>query len=613
MASDMAAMSSPVRAAVAGALAGRACAGPGHRVFRRWLLILCALASTAAGPAAHAGEPAPVTLLYNAHVFTAEPDAPYAQAVAIQGQRILAVGALAAVERAAGPQARRVDLHGKFLMPGMIDAHAHPIWGGLTLVMPNFPDTNDAIPDLVAFVAGALDRKQGLLGDVLVVYGVDIGYWTQAAQIDAALSSGRFAQQAIVLFGSDGHTAWANRRARERAGITTAFLEALAPQERRYYGYDHAFVADGFLVDAGKTRIERSLPPYPAQTMLAAGRAAVHYFNGLGITAWLDAQAAGVVGGDLPLQAGDPGFLPVYRDLALRGELTAHVAAYPVIRPDSGISQLDEVQALQKQFAGITDLSIPGLKVFADGVVEFPSQTAALSRPYRNNGRLVAPLFQAAPFAALVTEADRRGLIVHIHAIGDEAVKESLDAFAAARQADPAGRLPHTLTHAQFVDPQDISRFAPLRVIAALQLLWAVADPSTNEVVKPYIDPGIYRTMYPARALLEAGTVIAGASDWPVSTADPFAAMYQAQVRDGPQGVLFADQRMPRLAMLYAYTRNAARVLDRADEIGSLAPGKRADLVLVDRDLLTVSTQEFKDAKVEWTMFGGRVVYGSGP
>jgi predicted amidohydrolase YtcJ len=222
-------------------------------------------------------------------------------------------------------------------------------------------------------------------------------------------------------------------------------------------------------------------------------------------------------------------------------------------------------------------------------------------------------LFDPQRFNALVVEADRRGLIVHIHAIGDLAVKASLDAFGAARQANPAGTLPHTMTHAQFVDPADIARFAQYRVIAALQLLWAVADPSTNEVVKPYIDPAIHSRMYPARSMLEAGATIAGASDWPVTSPNPFEAMAQAETRTGPQGVLDASQRMPREAMLYAYTRNSAQVLNQQDSIGTLAPGKRADLVLVDRDLLAVSPAELRDAKVVWTMFGGRTVYGTGP
>jgi predicted amidohydrolase YtcJ len=556
---------------------------------------------------------ADTTVFYDAQVFTAEIEHPYAEAVAVRGDRILAVGTLDAVEQAAGPAARRVDLKGKFLMPGMIDAHAHPIDGGLTLIQADFPDTQDSVPALVDFVAQQMGNKSTYLGDVLIVNGIDIGYWTHAAEIEAALSSGAYAQKPIVLYGSDGHTGWANRAARARAGVTQKYIKGLKPGDRRWYGFDAAFNPNGFLVDAGKMRLDKSLPVPSAELMLEAGRAAVRYMNGLGITGWLDAAVSGVVGGSIPASVDDPGFLPVYKALAERGELTAHVTAYPVIQPDLGTSQIDVVEALRSKYKDIPNLTIPGLKVFADGVVEIPSQTAALTKPYRNSGRSTPLLFTPAKMNALVAEADRRGLIVHIHAIGDLAVKAGLDAFEAARKANPNGTLPHAMTHAQFVDPEDIPRFAQLRVIAALQLLWAVADPSTNEQVKPYIDPEIYRWMYPARSMLETGAEIAGASDWPVSSANPFAAMYQAETRSGPQGVLNAAQRMPREAMLYAYTRNSAHALNQLSEIGSLAPNKRADLTLVDRDVLTVPAEDLKNAKVLFTMWGGKLVFGQEP
>ncbi len=552
-------------------------------------------------------------------MFTAEPNAPYAEAVAIRGDRILAVGALRSVESSVGRGARRIDLGGRFLMPGMLDAHAHPIGsgklygGGSMLVLATFPESEYSLADLVSFVAKTIASKSSQLGDTVVVNGLDIGYWSHAAEIEGALSGGQFAEVPIVLFGSDGHTGWANRKARTRAGITAASLRKLPAADRAYYGSGPDFAPNGFVVDAGLTRVRMSLPPASMDTQLAFGRAGVRYLNALGITGWLDAAVAGVVGGDLPLTLEDPGSLPVYRELARRGELTAHVAAYPVIKPNDGVQQLDVIEALRKQYADVPNLVIPGPKVFADGVVEYPSQTAALTKPYLNTGKSVPVLFEPKTFNDLVVEADRRGMIVHIHAIGDLAVKMSLDAFGAARRANPAGTLPHTMTHLQFVDPGDIPRFAELRIIAALQLLWAVADESTNEEVKPYIDPAIHARMYPARSLLESGATIAGASDWPVSTANPFEAMYQAETRAGSQGVLDAGQRMPREAMLLAYTRNSAQVLNQLNDIGSIAVGKRADLVLVDRDVLTVPVTEVKDAKVLWTMFGGKIVYGRGP
>jgi predicted amidohydrolase YtcJ len=584
-----------------------------RRISCGWITLMCASAPLAISTLAAADEPEQTQILYDAQVFTAEYDHPYAEAVAIRGDRILAVGSLETVEQAAGPAARRIDLGGKFLMPGMIDAHAHPIAGGVTLIQANFPDTADSVPALVQFVAEQMKKNDSRLGDVLVINGIDIGYWSHVAEIDAALSSGEFASRKIVLFGSDGHTAWANRPARTHAGITAKYIKSLKPSEQRYFGFDAAFSPNGFVVDAGKTKLDKSLPEASPETMLKAGRAAVQYMNGLGITAWLDAAVSGVVGGAVPASPDDPGFLPVYKELSEHGELTAHVVAYPVVQPDLGAQQIDAVEAIRAKFKDIQNLTIPGLKVFADGVVEVPSHTAALTKPYRDTGRLVGPLFTPAKMNALVSEAYRRGLTVHIHAIGDLAVKDSLDAFEAARKANPDTHLPFVMTHVQFADPEDIPRFGQLHVIAALQLLWAVADPSTNEQVKPYIDPEIYRWQYPARSMLDTGAVIAGASDWPVSSANPFAAIYQAETRAGPQGVLDAAQRMPRLAMLYAYTRNSAEALDQLSEIGSIKAGKRADLTLIDRDVLTIPAEELKSAAVIFTMFGGKMVYGHAP
>ena len=551
------------------------------------------------------------TLYFNAHVFTAEYNAPYAEAVAIRGDTIVAVGSQSAVEKAAGKTAHKVDLHGQFLMPGMIDAHAHPLMGGVTLIMANYADDSVSIPNLVAFIDKQIADKKSFIGDTLVIYDLDLGYWSHSAELDAILSQGSYAAMPIVLSGGDGHTGWANLAARQRAGLNAEFVRQLPVEKQKFFGLGSDSAPNGFVVDFGKSLIDASLPKPTPEVMFAAGVAGVQYMNSVGITGWLDAAAIGDASGSA-LEADDVGLLPIYQELAKQGLLSAHVAAYPVVSPDAGLGQLALVEKLRKQFKGIPNLTIPGLKVFADGVVEYPSQTAALTKPYSNTGQTVPPMFKQAAMNSMVTEADKRGLLVHVHAIGDGAVKAGLDAFEVARKANPNGKLKHAITHAQFVDPQDQQRFAQYNVIAALQLLWALGDPSTIELIKPYVDASIYPNMYPARSMLEKGAEIAGASDWPVTSAAPFAAMAQAEVRKGPEGVLFPEQRMPRLAMLYAYTRNSADVLNQLKTIGTLAAGKRADLVLVDRDVLAASADELKDAKVLATMFAGTKVFGAG-
>ena len=590
---------------------GKAPVVSARRQFCQTCLALAAMAaSKRAVSAVRAADTTPV-VFYNAQVFTAEYDHPYAEAVAIRGDRIIAVGTLESAERIAGPTARKVDLHGNFLMPGIIDAHAHPIVGGITLIQANFPEIA-SVATLVQFVAEQMRKRESMRGDVLMINGVNASYWAHASEIDAALSQGAFAAQPIVLVGSDEHSAWANRVARTRAGITQEFIRGLGPSERQHYGFDSEFNPNGFVVDAGRFKLEGSLPPFSADFLFRAGRAAVHYLNRLGITGWLDAAVSGISGGSTRASIDDPGYLPVYQQLARSGELTAHVAAYPVVDPELGTPQIEVVEALRAKFKGVPNLTIPGLKVFADGVAEFPAETAALTEPYTNTGRSAPLLFTPAKMNALVTEAARRGLNVHVHAIGDLAVKATLDAFEAARKAVPQSTLPFALAHARFVDPQDIPRFAQLQVIAVLQLLWA--SPEASDSVKPYIDPEIYRWMYPARSILNAGGEIAGGSDWPVSSPNPLLAIDVAETRSTRQGgVLDEKQRVPREAMLYAYTRNAAHALNQLDETGSLVPGKRADLILIDRDVLTVPVAELEVAKVVWTMFGGKIVSGQAP
>lgn len=565
-----------------------------YRIFLSVLILVCLpIRSWAQG---HDGAE---RLLFNAKVFTGVPDHPYAGAVAIRGDKILAVGNLPDVSPAVSSSAEKVGLQGKTLLPGLIDSHVHPIMAGVTLVGADVGDNVHTIDELASFATDAKHSGKGMRQDVLYISGMPLEFWSHTDQLNAHFSSGEFASVPIFLAGSDGHTGWGNRSLLRRAGITKDFLAHLSAVERAYYGIDKDGEPNGFAVDAGREKLDAAVPPPSQEQYLAGGRAAVQYLHSLGITSWLDAWA-------------DESVLSTYKALADHGELTAHVAAFWVVNPRNDPSnELETVQKIRQKYAGTPNLTIPGIKVFADGVLEYPSQTASLTKPYRNSGRPGDLLFDPARFAQLVTAADKQGLIVHVHAIGDRAVKETLNGIEAARRANRNSGLPDTITHIQLADPEDFPRFKQLGVIAALQLLWATAEPDTIELVKPYVDPELYRWQYPARSLLDAGATISGASDWFVSSPNVFWAIYQAETRKGPEGVLDPDQRMPREAMLFAYTRNAARAMNEQDEIGSLAPGMQADLVLLDRDVLTISPEEMRDTKVLWTMVGGTTVYRS--
>jgi len=266
------------------------------------------------------------------------------------------------------------------------------------------------------------------------------------------------------------------------------------------------------------------------------------------------------------------------------------------------------IKSLQKKY-NRENLNIIGCKIFADGVIEHPTHTAALSLPYTGTDSKGVLMFDPEKFTRFTIMADKQNLLVHVHAIGDRAVTETLNGFESVRKINGNNKLPHSITHLQIVQPSDFDRFKKLNVLASCQLQWAFGDVTTVDIVKPYIDPSLYKWQYPARSMLQAGATICGASDWPVSTANPFEAIYSAETRFGPKGVLDSTQCMPRIAMLYAYTINAAKAMMAEKNIGSLEPGKSADMILLDRDILTIPPEEMKDTNVLWTIFEGKKVY----
>ncbi|HKU28722.1 MAG TPA: amidohydrolase [Candidatus Sulfotelmatobacter sp.] len=536
-------------------------------------------------------------VFFNGKIFTADPENPYASAVAIRGGRIVAVGNLREILKSVSSSAGRVDLNGKILFPGFIDSHSHSIDGGLSLIGADATDKVSSLDQLPAFVDDAKKSGRGMRGDILEIQGLPLAFWSHPDVLNRDFSTGLYQNQGVLLRGMDGHTAWANQALLKRAGITAEFLKSLSRDERAYYGVDQNGQPNGFLVDAGTRRVEPLLPKPTSEQLLAAARAALQYNYSLGITAWLDPLASDQV-------------LSAYKLLSDHGELNSEIVAFPQVFAKEPDAELARVQKTRKRYKDVAHLHVTGVKIFADGVAEFPSQTAHMTEPYINTGHNGDLLFDPKKYAELCVKADKQGLIIHVHAIGDGAVKAALDGIAAARTANGDSKLPHTLTHEQFIQPEDFPRFRELGVISALQLYWADAGNDTIEILKPYLDPNIYGWQYPARSILDNGGIISGASDWPVSTANVFYAIYQAETRKGKEGILDISQAMPREAMFYAYTRNSARAMNR-DDIGSIVSGKRADLILLDRDVLTDSPEDMRETKILWTIVAGKTVYHS--
>lgn len=550
-------------------------------------------------------------VLFNGKVFTADKARPMVQAIAVENGKVLAVGSDAEIKALADASTQRIDLAGKALMPGLIDTHSHAIFGGLEMSTANMGDEQVSLEELEKRLRTWRDDGTARHGDTLYVAGMTSAYWAQAEAMGQRFDQGEWAGVPIVFVGSDHHTAWANAAMRKRAGIDARLVAALPEAERGTIGLGKDGAPNGFLVDAGWDRVAAVLPPMDPALLLRAGENAVRTNNSLGITAWMDPAANGAPGE--PLFALKPteksvGVLPVYKALAEKGELTAHVAALLVAHPKSRPADLDTLEKVRQQFQGIDNLSLPGIKIFADGVLEYPAQSAALIDPYSNSHKQGELLIDPAHFGELVSAADARGWLVHIHAIGDRAVREALNGIEQARRDRHSG-ITHSITHLQLVNPKEFARFKPLDVIASMQLLWAAGDDYTLDMVKPYVSAFAFRYQYPTHSLLQQGATLAGASDWPVSSPNPWAAMAQAVTREGEKGVLNAEERLDRDTMFYAYTLNAARTIGQEKHIGSLAAGKQADFILLDRDVFTVDPKALAETRVLKTWFGGREVY----
>ena len=259
-------------------------------------------------------------------------------------------------------------------------------------------------------------------------------------------------------------------------------------------------------------------------------------------------------------------------------------------------------------------------KIFADGVIEYPSQTAALLEPYldsagRPTHNLGPTYYTQEHLNRIVGAADAAGFTVHIHAIGDRAVRSALDAFADARRRNGARDNRHQIAHLELIDPKDFARFKELGVIANFQLLWAERESYITSATLPYLGPERSRYLYPARSLRDAGALIAAGSDWGVSSFNPFEAMEHAVTRSEARGrePLLPEQSISLQDVVDAYTINAAFALKQERTTGSLEPGKRADFIVLDRDIFAIDPFDLHDTRVLATYLDGREVYTAKP
>ncbi|MFK3677885.1 amidohydrolase [Microbacterium sp. NPDC090218] len=525
-------------------------------------------------------------------------------AVIVRAGRITAVLPDAEAADRAAADATWIDLAGALLSPGFQDAHIHPVGGGVELLQCNLTDAEDAAQtaDLIRAYAEANPDEEWILG----------GGWSMDSFPGGNPPRGLLDEAAggrpVLLQSRDHHSTWASTAAIERAGITA---ETPDPEDGRVVREADGFPAGTF--HEGAANLFAAVRPETSDELAYQGLLrAQDELIALGITGWQDAMVGAGSGGMV-----DP--LAAYERAAAEGRLLVHVVGAQWWARDGGIDQVEQMAARRERAATAHPdrrIDLGTTKIMVDGVAE--NQTAAMLTPYRdesghdtcNHG---LSFIDPEKLREYVTALDATGQQVHMHALGDRAVREALDALQVARDAngDTDGR--HHLAHLQIVAADDVARFAPLGAIANIQALWATHEDQLDELTLPFLQEGQVERQYPFGDFVRAGVRLAAGSDWPVSTADPLAAIHVAVNRTAPDSehapLGGAQQRLDLETAFAAYTSGSAFVNRRDDDTGSIREGYLANLVVIDPDPFRLPASDVHLAKVAETWIEGRRVH----
>ncbi|MFG1994593.1 amidohydrolase [Actinoplanes sp. NPDC048988] len=529
----------------------------------------------------------------NGPVFT---DDGFDTGLAVRDGRITALGEQAARDLR-GPRTETIDLRGRLLIPGFQDAHIHAVMGGVELGQCDLTGTTDRDEYLRRIRKYADDNP-----DAAWIVG---GGWSmesfESGIPDRHLLDRVVPDRPVYLLNRDHHAAWVNTRALEYAGITRDTPDPDAGRIDRDGNGDPV----GALQEGAMSLVD--VPAATAEQRLAGLLRAQALLHSLGITAWQDAMVAASNGYDDISDA--------YQQAARTGALTATVVGALWWDRDRGAEQIPELVAKRERLT-VGRLRCSSIKLMLDGIAE--NFTAAMTAPYRDSCGCTTSnrgidFIDPEALRGYVTELDALGFQTHFHALGDQAVRNALDAVEAARKANGQRDTRPHLAHLQVVHPDDVRRFAALGATANMQPYWAAHEPQMDELTIPFLDPELAGWQYPFGDLHRAGARLAGGSDWPVSTPDPIQGLHVAVNRVLPEEDrerFLEDQALDLRTALSAYTSGSAYV-NHLDDTGSLRPGMRADLVVLNRDPFAGEPREISETAVAQTYVDGRRVFVS--
>jgi predicted amidohydrolase YtcJ len=536
-------------------------------------------------------------LLRGGAVYTVDAARTWATAVAVRDGRIAYVGNDSVPRGLIGSETEVVDLGGKMVLPGFQDAHVHLLASGV--------DLGDCTLFTLETAVSIADSIRACAATRPTVPWVRGSGWELPAFPGANPS--RFLLDSLVpdrpaIFdAADGHSAWANSKALALAGITRKTPD---PADGRIERDSRTGEPSGTLRESAVNLVSRLLPERTDAELRAGLERSQRLANEVGITSALEAWT-------------QESHLRAYSSADRANRLTVRIVAAVDAEPDStGIDSL--VQRLNRWRSRYATPRVRPIaaKVFQDGVIE--SGTAALLSPYLDRkGDAGEPIFPQPRLDSLVTALDRNHWQVHVHAIGDRAIRMTLDAFERARTLNGARDARHTITHLQLIDPADIPRFRSLGVIANFEPLWANGDEYLTKLAEPALGPARSRWLYPIGSVVKSGAIVSGGSDWSVSSLAPLEGMQTAVTRravEDPAGApaWIPQERVDLPTAIALYTINAAYQNRQERETGSIEVGKLADLVVLERNLFEVESSEIHRVRVARTLLEGRTVYQTG-